>query len=111
MPSHSSDLASVPDNKTNALLASMVTKRSLLGGHRDHDGAWSWSDGSPWSLELWEPGQPSGGEDYLEMINVTTGEWNDVPLVPPHDHGYICQHNVLRTNVNKHLEDLLIRHM
>ena len=35
---------------------------------------WDWSDGTPWDFENWERGQPSGGEDCIEM---TPRKWND----------------------------------
>ena len=108
VPDHASDLASAPDNKTNIFLTTLPDKRSLLGGHINHAGSWSWSDGSAWSEELWQAGQPSGGEEYLEMINITTGDWNDVPLEHPEEHGYICQYNVKKTNKNKHLMEVIL---
>ena len=42
------------------------------------------------------------------MINITTGDWNDVPLDHPEEHGYICQYNVKKTNKNKHLMEVIL---
>ena len=57
--SKSGDLASAPDEQTNYFLSLLTHKRGLLGGFKNDEGDWSWSDGSAWQYELWHEGQPS----------------------------------------------------
>ena len=59
---------------------------------QNSEGDWVWSDGTPWSFEMWDEQEPSGGdEDYLEIVK-HSGRWNDVALSPQANHGYICQY-------------------
>ena len=54
------------------------------------DGTWSWSDGTPWDYENWEPGQPSGDGDCLNMEE--TKQWNDRGCNNiGNDLGYVCK--------------------
>ncbi|KAG7237967.1 hypothetical protein INR49_031483 [Caranx melampygus] len=45
------------------------------------EGKWVWVDGSPVTMQFWQPGQPNsfnGNQDCAELVQtVTTGEWND----------------------------------
>ena len=85
-------LASVADNQTNMFLASLANKRALIGGFLK-DGKWSWIDGTPFEFQTWNKGQPSGGENFLEM-SWRTGLWNDVPDDYPNKHGFFCQYGI-----------------
>jgi len=84
-------LASVNDSVENSFLFfSFGSRRSdgtwLGGTDKSQEGVWSWSDGTPWTYQNWEPGQPDNasgynitGEDYLQYVGVwTNGKWNDV---------------------------------
>ena len=89
-------LASVHDFATNAFIASLIPIRSVIGGYRDNEGNWRWTDQSEWNFEWWEKGQPSnndGNEEYLEIIGPEFGRWNDVPLIYEQQHGFICQYD------------------
>ena len=69
----------------------------MIGGFKNADNIWAWSDGTQWSYEAWKNGQPSddiGNEKYLELINPVHGSWNDVPSIYPSKHGYICQYQL-----------------
>ena len=63
-------------------------RRIWLGGVLLSSG-WSWSDGTPWDYQNWEPGQPSGnGEECLSMEQ--TEKWNDRSCDNiAHDIGYV----------------------
>ena len=85
------NLASVPDEETNAFLDSLAPKRGFIGGYLRSDGTWAWSDGSPWIFTKWRAGEPNnhgGEEDVIELIG---SAWFDVPANHPYDRGYICQ--------------------
>ncbi|XP_039975109.1 C-type lectin domain family 4 member M-like [Xiphias gladius] len=47
------------------------------------EGTWMWVDGTPVTIEFWQPGQPNsfnGNQDCGEMVQKSTGavgEWND----------------------------------
>ena len=52
---------------------------------------WSWSDETPWDYQNWEPGQPSGGEDCIEMLP-PQWKWNDRGCNNiGHTLGYVCK--------------------
>ena len=71
-------------------------RRIWLGGVLLSSG-WSWSDGTPWDYQNWEPGQPSGGEGCLENLALAHGEdeegtWNDRGCTNiGHTLGYVCK--------------------
>ena len=96
-PKVKGDLASVPDNETNIFLTSLTTKKAYIGGMKNDEEQWVWSDGRDWSFELWAPDQPSDsndGEDFLEILDPLKGNWNDVPDDHPEDEvGFICQYD------------------
>ena len=68
------DLASIHGPEENQFVTDLSDgKRFWLGGKL----GWSWSDGTPWDYQNWEPGQPSGGEGCLENLATAHGTWND----------------------------------
>merc|ERR1719210_886085 len=70
--SQQADLASIHSSEENQFVNELGDgRRFWLGGKF----GWSWSDGTPWDYQNWEPGQPSGGEDCLNMEQ--TRKWND----------------------------------
>ena len=92
---HSAGLASVADNATNLFLASLANKRALLGGFLNKDGKWAWIDGTTWTFQLWAEEQPSGGQEtFLELFDLKSGAWNDVPDEYPNRHGFFCQYGI-----------------
>ena len=81
------DLASIHGPEENQFVTDLSDgKRFWLGGKL----GWSWSDGTPWDYQNWEPGQPSGGEDCLNMEQ--TRKWNDRGCNNiGHTLGYVCK--------------------
>ena len=74
------DLASVPDEQTQEFLAALTNKTVFLGGRLSEEGAWVWSDGTPWQYEAWHQGEPSGGQENILVMNYfkqSLGSWND----------------------------------
>ena len=75
-------LASVTSNETRAYVIAGRESRGFieiyLGGNDiENEGVWKWADCTPWELEFWGPGQPSGGgEDCLAQYK--NYPWNDV---------------------------------
>ena len=49
------ELASVPDNKTNTFLGSLIRENRwvMLGGYKDRARNWHWYDGATWDFENW----------------------------------------------------------
>ena len=84
-------MASVPDQKTNDFLLTLVSDEYVWIGAQDADseGEWQWSDGTQWAFTNWDGGQPSGeSQDFLHLIK-STKKWGDyhVTNLP-----YICQY-------------------
>ena len=57
-------LASVTSNATNEFILSEISKRDItrlwIGGtSKREEGAWNWTDCSPWEFTYWQEGQPS----------------------------------------------------
>ena len=84
------DLASVPDQKTNNFLLTLISSRAFIGGTRNSSGQWSWTDGSPFTFTHWAPGNPSGDGKVLEMVN-DDGTINDLP--DSAHRCFLCQQN------------------
>ena len=77
---YSGDLASVPDEETQEFLAALTSKTVYIGGRLSKEGAWDWSDGTPWQYEAWHQGEPSGGRENILVMNYfkqSLGSWND----------------------------------
>ena len=101
------ELASVPDDATNAfLMALSENKRVWLGGIRTENNEWVWADGSAWAYEAgWLPGEPNGDQvtgKYLIMNHFFGGKygWNDMfPAGKTNlnrfpTYGFICQYHI-----------------
>ena len=76
------DLASIPDEDTNGFLQTMAQnkKNIWVGGHRSDGEDWIWSDGTPWTFENFNNGQPNnlGGVQTHLLFNVdASGHWAD----------------------------------
>ena len=84
------DLASVPDQKTNNFLLTLISSRAFIGGTRNSSGQWSWTDGNPFTFTHWAPGNPSGDGKVLEMVN-DDGTINDLP--DSAQRSALCQQN------------------
>nr|XP_055046137.1 galactose-specific lectin nattectin-like [Misgurnus anguillicaudatus] len=89
------NLASVRNTVENNFLLSLIVPadtRVWIGGHDGEvEGQWLWTDGSPFDLTNWCPGQPDNfqGKENCQEINFTTNHcWNDAPCSSTL--GYIC---------------------
>jgi len=86
-------LATVEENQrlSSALVDSGI-ERMWMG--LSFDGyTWSWDDGTPFDLALWDDYEPSGDGTHGELWNATDqprfGTWNDAPDVTPL--GFLCE--------------------
>jgi len=73
-------LACIESNEEWKFALALAGAQTLwLGGtDEDHEGKWTWINGSPWSFSAWAPGQPDNfgdGQDYL--LFRSTG-WDDL---------------------------------
>ena len=84
----SSNLASIQNSQTNDFLTMTMTggKRPVTWvGGRLVNGAWTWTDGSPWAVitpDPWGPGQPDNAGEVEDSLSVNYGktkQWNDYP--------------------------------
>ena len=79
----SATLASVPDQTTSDFLITLSPSSSVwVGGFKNSDGQWAWSDGSQMTFTNWGTGQPNnccgGLQDYVVFYPFTQGKWNDL---------------------------------
>ena len=85
------DLASVGDHFTNSFLTTITTKYVWIGGQRNEDENWSWTDGSRFRYNAWAPEQPNDAEQKHIAFNFgTPGQWNDEHVNS--EKGFICQY-------------------
>ena len=42
-----------------------------IGGTRQSDGSYEWSNGEPWDYEYWEPGEPDFSGNCVEIDAIT----------------------------------------
>ena len=89
----SGDLASIPDQETNEFISSLLPDAGgywIGGTDAASEGAWQWSDGTPWSYTSWGRGEPNndGGQHYLVTANY--GRWADAALGD--QRWFICQY-------------------
>ena len=83
-------LVSIPDNKTNEFILSMVASRSWIGLENVAN-EWVWPDGTEATYLNWVPGEPSGDGKSVEIRTGSAGQWNDVS--GGYEKGYVCQYN------------------
>ena len=92
------DLASVPDILTNTFLMRLSENKSVyIGGKRNVNNDWIWSDGTPWNFTAWspddEPNNWRGIQFYLSLMKHGTEGWNDIEEDGFRSlFGYICQY-------------------
>ena len=57
----------------------------------DHNGAWEWTDGSPFDFSYWLSDQPDGGQYFtvMDCDDSTSGQWRDLEF--DRSYNYICQ--------------------
>ena len=89
------DLASITNEETNIFLSTLTNKSSFIGGYKDTNNNWKWSDGSTWGYTNWCSGQPDGSAMYT-LFNCAwlnergVGKWDDGGSAP----SLICQINI-----------------
>jgi hypothetical protein len=93
------DLASILSEEENTFVAAISKGARVWIGGTDgaFEGAWTWSDGSPWRYAKWNPGQPDDaeGEDCAEVSHNyhghyhVAGHWNDLRC--SFSQHYICK--------------------
>ena len=79
----SATLASVPDQTTSDFLITLSPSSSIwVGGFKNSDGQWAWSDGSRMTFTNWGTGQPNdccgGLQNYIVFYAFNQGKWNDL---------------------------------
>ena len=79
----SATLASVPDQTTSDFLITLSPSSSVwVGGFKNSDGQWAWSDGSQMTFTNWGTGKPDnccgGLQDYVVFYPFSQGKWNDL---------------------------------
>ena len=90
-------LVSIPDNKTNEFVLSMIVSRSWIGLENVAN-VWVWTDGTQAKYLNWVPGEPSGDGKFAEIVKAVwtgvPGQWNDVSgNAATYRTGYVCQYN------------------
>ena len=91
-------LVSIPDDKTNEFVLSMVVSRSWIGLENVAN-EWVWPDGTQATYFNWVPGEPSGDGKSVEIVSAAwnaawNGYWNDVSGdLHTYITGYVCQYN------------------
>jgi len=76
-------LASIHSDEELAFILGIRQGRKryyFLGGKRkDVAGKWTWTDGTPWSYENWDEGEPNNNKDVQDHLMIKkNGTWNDV---------------------------------
>lgn len=69
------------------------------GSDVDHEGTWTWIDGSAFQFSNWGEDEPSGDntENCLEMVGTKNGTWNDVPCDASHsEKAAICSFDLCK---------------
>ncbi|KAI6647380.1 Low affinity immunoglobulin epsilon Fc receptor-like [Oopsacas minuta] len=90
------DLATVSSAEEKALIVSIRTNpsNSWIGLYSpSSDNTFVWIDGSDSTYRDWNPGEPSGGTDCVEMYGTGDYFWNDLGC-SQNLNSYICSSNV-----------------
>ena len=90
------DLASLATIEENQLLSSILAEGPvdrMWMGLQDVAGVWTWLDGTPYDLELWDDLEPSGDGTGGELWDATPGDrfgtWNDAGVGTVN--GFLCE--------------------
>ena len=90
-------LVSIPDNKTNEFVLSMVASRSWIGLENVAN-EWVWSDGTKATFTNWLPDQPGAVGKSVEIVKAiwtgVPGQWNNLQWFnTAYTKGYVCQYD------------------
>ena len=81
VPYNIGDLASIPDAGTNGFLQNLIQDAYIwVGGFRDENSTWRWSDGTPWGYTSWFDQQPNnlnGLQTHVAFNVKSSGQWSD----------------------------------
>ena len=93
-PHSGGDLASVPDDDTNNFLFTIIQNADVwIGGYRNENQDWVWSDGTPWEYESWHEDQPNdlgGMQTHVAFNFNSSAHWYDE--CKDEEKGFICYH-------------------
>ena len=90
--SQGGDLASVGSEEENNFISSLSSVALWLGGTDSaQEGTFVWSDGTAWTYQNWNSGEPNnlGNEDCVISKWKTIGKWNDRKCT--HVTAYLCE--------------------
>ena len=94
VPYNIGDLASIPDAGTNGFLQNLIQDAYIwVGGFRDENSTWRWSDGTQWGYTHWFDHQPNnldGLQSHVAFNFQTSGQWNDEHV--EEEHSFICHY-------------------
>ena len=81
-------------------ISDILNQTAFIGGSdKDHEGSWTWIDGSPFEFTNWGEDEPSGDntENCLEIVGAKNGVWNDVPCDASHsEKAAICSFDLCK---------------
>jgi cysteine-rich repeat protein len=81
-------LAVISSQAENALVQSHLTSDAWIGGRFSSVFQWQWLDGEPFCFDAWRTGEPSPGEDCIEMQRAD-GQWNNAPCTVKR--AFVCE--------------------
>jgi hypothetical protein len=81
-------LAAISSAQENQLVVDHMPGESWIGGERDPINSWLWVNGERFCFEPWHRGEPSPGEDCIEVSNAD-GTWNNNECTEIRD--YVCE--------------------
>lgn len=90
-------LASIGDAAEQAFVAPLVAQATWIGGgDAVTEGVYTWTDGTPWSYELWAPNEPNDTtvEDCVFMRSDGTWDDHDCDFAWP---AYLCERRAAGT--------------
>ena len=76
-----------------------------IGGYRDSEASWKWSDGTPWTYTSFDDNQPNNlGQVQNHLALNSLGKWNDD--FEEEEKGFVCyykgkQFHIDNLNINR----------
>jgi hypothetical protein len=81
-------LASVSSEQEKNYILAIISDVIWIGLHFSVD-SFVYTDGSPLIYDNWARNEPRGGENCVQMTNLTPGEWSDEPC--SNELGFVCK--------------------
>ena len=85
---HGGYLAVISSEEEDALVAAHLTKSSWIGGKFSSVLEWQWQNGEPFCFARWHSGEPTVGEDCIEMYK-DDGSWNNTAC--ENEREFVCE--------------------